>query len=177
MAESCIMLIEGVRCWQWFCSFTVAERGASDILLTRMFDEWLRRVAGGQNIAPVRLLSAYRIESGLDPMHRHCHALIGGLRRIERGARFTAMADWSRLCGAREVVTIEDGRKVSQFIPRGTCRIRLYDPAAGAAGYLAKQLNASEYWGWSNSEVKLSKSAFLVAWKARRLRGSLQKAM
>lgn len=102
-------------------------------------------------------------------MHRHFHALIGGLRHIEQSARFTAMHDWLRLCGASGKWVIEDGKKVPRYIPCGTCHIRLYDPASGAAGYLAKQLNASELWGWLNSEVELSKRAFLKAWQNRRL--------
>lgn len=169
MTGTGLVLVEAAnQKWQWFASLTVRERSIHPLRLQRRLDSWLGRVAGGQGLAPSCLLTATRIETGLDPAHVHAHVLIGGLRRVGASARFVAMHAWTRECGSKcQPGAGDSGGAV--YIPDGTCRIRLYDPSAGAAGYLAKVLNASEAWGWARSEIGLSKRAMLVAWREHRL--------
>lgn len=168
MSVSSIVLVESVGAdWDWFCSFTVAKRGVHPERIRRDVENWKNRVAGKQGLPFRLLLSALRLESGLDAEHVHGHALIGGLRHVGTTARHAAMHDWEVIAYRYRVAGQESaGGTANSF--GGTCRIRLYDPAAGAAGYLSKQLNASELWGWLNAEIELSPRAFEVAYKRRR---------
>jgi hypothetical protein len=151
MSVGDIFTLESVR-WDWFVSCTVSHRGATDVFLKRKAFALLRRIARDQGVWFPKLPFALRIESGIDPDHRHFHFLVGSLRSVEQGSRFKTMAFWDKLLGSAP------GRV------RGTCRVRLYDPAAGLAGYLAKELNAAEAQAWGNGEVILLRAAWRIAW-------------
>jgi len=164
-----IVQIESIGAgWQWFCSFTVAQRYIHPARLERAFKGWIGRLSDKQNIPQRLIYSAWRSETGLDAAHIHAHALIGGLRHIGTSSRFQAMRDWEIVAESlyKGVGSRCDWHTKDKSL-FGTCRIRLYDPRNGAAGYLAKHLNASENWGWLNSEVVLNPRAYQVAFRNR----------
>ena len=147
-----LVILERVK-WDWFVSCTVKRRGASDIYLTKKCFAVLRWIARNNKLFFPNMPWALRIESGKDPDHRHFHFLVGGLIRKSLPDRMKCIAKWDRLCGAL----------ANSETPRGTCRVRLYDPRGGAAGYLAKVLNSSEYEGWTRSTMRISDAAHLLA--------------
>lgn len=162
MSAGDITALESVK-WDWFVSCTVAVRGASDIFLKRKAFALLRKIARQQGIWFPSLPFALRIESGIDPDHRHFHFLVGSLRSVEQNERFWLMDAWGRVLGS------------TPDRVRGTCRCRLYDPAAGLAGYLAKALNGAEVQAWRDGQdVVLSRAAWRIAWhKHRRVPGAV----
>jgi hypothetical protein len=154
MAMSDILAMNRID-WDWFLSCTLAKRNASDRELINISWALVRQVAKRQGLDYRRLPVARRIESGLDPAHRHFHLLLGGLRRVGAPERMVCMAIYQRLLGYRENSLMR--------IPNGTIRVRLYDSRGGALGYLCKVLNQSEAYGWMHAEVELSDAARLAA--------------
>jgi hypothetical protein len=157
MSVGDITILESVS-WDWFASCTVQARDASDVFLKRKAFALLRAVARYQHVHFSRIPWALRLESGVDPVHRHFHFLIGSLRHIEQGERFRAMNTWNRLLGG------------TPDRVKGTCRVRLYEPAIGLAGYLAKELNAAEVQSWLRGDVMLSHAAARIGWRNARMR-------
>jgi len=150
MSVGDLIVLERIR-WDWFVSCTVAARDMSDNSLRRLFFVLKSRILKVQKLDARLVPWALRIESGVDPRHRHFHFLIGGLSKVDQQQRFRTMATWDRMCGS----TPEN--------PRGSCRARLYDPAKGAAGYLADVLNDAEYKGWSEGCVEINQAAMMAA--------------
>lgn len=157
MSVGDITQLESVT-WDWFASCTVQARDASDVFLKRKAFALLRAIARFQHVHWASLPWALRLESGVDPVHRHFHFLIGSLRHKGQGERFRVMNTWNMLLGG------------SPDRVKGTCRVRLYEPAIGLAGYLAKQLNAAEVQGWLRGDVMLSHSAARIGWRNARMR-------
>jgi hypothetical protein len=141
--------------WDWFVSCSVAARAASDVFLKRKAWALLRCIARFQHWHFHYLPFALRCESGVDPDHRHFHFLVGSLRHKSQGERFRVMATWNRLLGG------------TPDRVRGTCRVRLYDPAGGLAGHLAKELNESEARAWTSGQVVVSHAAARIAFRNR----------
>jgi len=145
--------------WDWFVSCTVKERNASSNRLRGLFFALKYQLCKSQKLDARNVPWALRIESGVDPCHRHFHFLVGGLKHVGQGERFKLIASWSNLVGTKDPEN-----------PRGTCRARLYDPARGAVGYLTDALNASELEGWLSSDIEMSDAAYREAWLAHRAR-------
>lgn len=150
MSDGVVSTLELVD-WDWFVSCTVAARSASDVFLTRKAFALLRCIARYQHIHFHFLPWSLRLESGVDPSHRHFHLLVGSLNKRSQGERFRVMAAWDRLLGS------------TPDRVRGTCRIRLYDGAGGLASYLAKNLNQIEVQGWLSGSVVVSHAAIRCA--------------
>jgi len=157
MGAGDITTIEAIR-WDWFVSCTVAQRGATDVFLKRKAFALFRYIARRQHIRFSDLPWVYRIESGSDPDHRHFHFLVGSLTHKSQTERFQLMARWNILLGG------------SPDRIKGTCRARLYDPACGLAGYLAKELNGSEVRSWVNGMVTLGNAAARIAFRNAHVR-------
>jgi len=151
MSAGVILCLE--RCqWDWFVSCTVPERGASESMLWKRLFALLRALCKRQEIKLQSLRLAVRIESGVDPEHRHFHFLVGGLRSIGKSERMWLRYEWRVKCGDKHA---GDWNKS----PRGTCVVRLYEASAGAEAYLSKVLNQSELYGWSREFVWFSVAA------------------
>jgi len=130
------------KSWQLFGSLTVAARGVSDIYLHKKMFSLLRWCARKGHVFFPHLLWAYRIESGLDPAHRHLHFLLGGLPLTNTGLRFSIMRTWENLTG------------------KGTARVREYDSSMSGESYLLKCLNFSETYGWQKTDqVRIAEAA------------------
>ncbi len=151
MSAGDVTALELVR-WDWFVSCSVAARAASDVFLKKKAFALMRCIARFQHCHFHYLPFALRCESGIDPDHRHFHFLVGSLANKSQGERFRVIATWNRLLGG------------TPDRVRGTCRVRLYDPACGLAGYLSKELNASEARAWMREDsVVVSQAAFRCA--------------
>lgn len=146
--------------WDWFCSCTVAARGASDIFLRRKGWALLRSIARDQRVHFQSLPFAFRCESGSDLLHRHFHFLVGSLKRKSQSDRFRTIAHWDRILGS------------TPDRVRGTCRVRLYESASGLADYLAKQLSQAEAQAWMSGLVIMSRSAARLAYRNAHRGGS-----
>ena len=146
-----LVILERVK-WDWFVSCTVKRRDASDIFLTKKCFALLRWLARQNSVYFPRLPWAIRIESGVSPDHRHFHCLIGGLLHTGIGMRMATINRWCYLVGTK-----------NPEIPKGTCRVRLYDGSRGAACYLVSVLNAAEYRGWSEGYLRISHAAMALA--------------
>ncbi len=163
MSAGDITVLESIE-WDWFVSCTVATRGASDVFLKKKAFALLRSIARDQHWHFHHLPFALRLESGIDPDHRHFHFLVGSLRHKSQGERFRVMNTWERLLGG------------TPDRVRGTCRVRLYDSAGGLAGYLTKELNGSEVRGWESGQVIVSRAAYRIAFRNRRMVAVRQRA-
>jgi len=141
--------------WDWFVSCSVAARGASDVFLKRKAFALLRCIARYQHVHFHQLPWALRLESGVDPDHRHFHFFVGSLTHKSQGERFRVIHTWDRLLGG------------TPDRVRGTCRVRLYDAAGGLAAYLVKELNGSEVRGWVSGQVVVSHAAVRCAFRNR----------
>lgn len=157
MSVGDITILESVK-WDWFASCTVQARNASDVFLKRKAFALLRAIVRFQHMHWTAIPWALRLESGVDPVHRHFHFLIGSLRHIGQGERFRVMNTWNCLLGG------------TPDRVKGTCRVRLYEPAFGLAGYLAKELNGSEVEGWLRGDVMLGKAAARIGWRNAHMR-------
>lgn len=157
MSAGDITMLESVK-WDWFVSCTVQVRNASDVFLKKKAFALLRAIARFQHVHYGKIPWALRIESGKDPEHRHFHFLVGSLRQNGQNERFRVMNTWEKLLGS------------TPDRVKGTCRVRLYDPAIGLAGYLAKELNASEVQGWLQGDVMLSHAAARISWRNAHMR-------
>ncbi|OGV57183.1 MAG: hypothetical protein A2283_20975 [Lentisphaerae bacterium RIFOXYA12_FULL_48_11] len=154
MGAGDLVILERVQ-WDWFVSCTVKSRNASDVYLARKSFALFRYICRRQRLYFPNLPWALRIESGVDPEHRHFHCLVGGLPSIGQNERFACMNRWEYLVGTKNPEN-----------PRGTCRVRLYDPQRGAADYLAQVLNTSEHKGWMEGHIRLSEAAVRYARQA-----------
>jgi len=116
--------------WDWFCSLTIRQRGASDYKLEALFQRWICLV--GKMSGNHSLRWALRYDCGVDPRHRHLHAFVGGVRNGLALARAAGL--WRDLCGG--TVSYVDADGVHE-IPCGFCLIRTYSPRLAGAEYLA----------------------------------------
>jgi len=151
MAAIDLLILERIE-WDWFVSCTVKKRNASDVYLSKKAFALLRWIARKNKVRFHNLPWALRIESGIDPEHRHFHFLVGGLVHTGLGMRMVCIHRWEYLLGTTNPKN-----------PKGTCRVRLYVGSGGAVSYLAQVLNASENKGWTESNVRISHAAMSLA--------------
>jgi len=155
MSAGEITILELIK-WDWFCSCTVATRGASDVFLKKKAFALIRMIANFQHVHFRKVPWALRLESGVDPLHRHFHFLIGSLPHKGRGERFRAMGAWTHILGS------------TADRLNGTCRVRLYEGESGLSSYLSKQLNAAESRAWGEGLVMVSNWAYRLAFERAR---------
>ena len=151
-----VTLMESVE-WDWFVSCTVSARGSSDIYLRKRAFAFLRLICRKQRRHFRFTPWVLRLESGVDPLHRHFHFLIGSLRTRSYGERMRMMAAYDHLVGSTSEVI------------RGTSRVRLYGGGRGLAAYLTGKLNEAEVRAWMAGDVMVSKAAWAIARRNARL--------
>lgn len=133
--------------WQFFCTFTIADRQGHNPSAKLFMTGWLalvRDIEKSLDYRPKSLLWVLRLEKGELTQRTHIHCLVAGMRsqHVNRSTCFFMMKSWENNMG-------------------GISRVRVWETGRDACSYITKPGNEYEQgkFGHQSCEVTLSPAA------------------